>query len=554
MLTQLKTPDQTRPKHRPWWLPRAVIAAAVGGLLLALALIPGPTRVRIERINRLIAEGKLGLYDHELSPRIAAQFTWLARYAGVRDRVVVDGPIAPDQLTFVVTNPAYQDVTHCGPVTPSTIHRSKRSLSTNCSCVPPRSMSSVRKVSNSMFSMHELPFVTSYLNFIVAHELGHWQKHDHAAAFFYYGWNEGTASLGEEKEADASAVRTLLRARIAGDIPEGVERNNAIFAAGIDDKLVAPDQRATADIVGGVLMLVETAMFSSSPFSPYYSDDSHPSLVARVRSAVDTIQSTTHSTLPPVAAQIVAAEVRRFSALSDWRHRELMLPGPLQKASVRAGALWIGRTDIPDPNADATQEQLYRIPLLSLMMDRGYGAFEAPRPIATGYSKVGEAYNYAEGLGAWVDGKFEAGDLAIGLPGQIEPLGIKGYPIWSADHQGASVEIGTTWSISDTPSMRGGELASPALRAAVQAKLDSTDVEIGPPLLRDGRNLRPRPRTRSPRPLAVPRLSDRVGRTARGGGTRGISFRYQCRTRHRQHGPSRDFLVGTVARQCRPGA
>ena len=68
---------------------------------------------------------------------------------------------------------------------------------------------------NSMFTINDYGYIVSYTNFILSHELEHWQKHRRAAAFFCYGWGEGTASLSEEVEADRSpspAVRVFLTA------------------------------------------------------------------------------------------------------------------------------------------------------------------------------------------------------------------------------------------------------------------------------------------------------------------------------------------------------
>lgn len=438
-----------------------------------------------------VAQGEIGIHDPQLSSALTAQFTWLARHAGVRGRIVVDGAIAPDQLTFLVTRAADQDVTHCGAGN-AIYDPAINTIFVDELLVQPTELNVIGTNSvNSMFSMRELRFVTSYLNFIIAHELGHWQKHDHAAAFFYYGWNDGAASLGDEQAADASAVRTLLDGQMSSDIPDVVRRNNAILAAAVDDSSVTGDQRATADVVGGVLMLIETSLFSSSPFSPYYADAKHPSLLARARSAVDTMQRTRRSPLPPVEARLVETEIRRFSALRVWRHREIMLPGPLQKADVRAGALWLGRTDIPDERDNRLPEQLYRISLADLRNDRASGPLSEPRPVMIGYSKIGKEYDYAEGFGAWVNRKFEDGDPTVGLPGKSEPLGIKEYPLWAKDARGVDVQVGSSWSISDLGRLKGGEVTSIALIAAVRAKVALADVQLGAPRVVDTQILVP---------------------------------------------------------------
>src|ERR1700732_2448051 len=345
------------------WHPRGVIlAGALAAALTWTALSSSPAELRARRLNALLADGEVGRLDPKLQHRLQAQFVWLARHAGVRDPVVVNGPIRPHQLTLVVTTPRFQAITHCGAGN-AIYDATLSSIFVDESLVWPTEVNVIGTPSvNSMFTVDRLGYVVSYTNFILAHELGHWQKHGRAAAFFYYGWNDGAANLAEEQEADRSAVRTILAARAAGDEPADLEQLNALAAIGLETVPLTERESAAGDLLGGVLLMSGDLLFSSSPFSPYYADRTHPDLLSRVHQAVRLIEAAPHGASLRAETDLMREELRRFGALGDWPHRELFFPGPLTVAGVRSGSLWLGRTDIPSPQTDALDEQIYRLP------------------------------------------------------------------------------------------------------------------------------------------------------------------------------------------------
>lgn len=434
------------------------LALLVGGVGW-LASSSNPTEVRINRLNELIARGQLGIVDPKLKARLDAQFKWLAWHAGARSAIVVNGKIRPHQLTLIVTRPEFVTLTHCG-LGNAVFDPALNTIFVDFTLVWPFEVNVIGGPGvNSMYGVADLGYVASYTNFILAHELGHWQAHNKAAAFFYYGWNEGAANLEEEKAADRSAVRTLIAAGNANDEPPALRTANALRAIGLDKITLSPVDRAAADMLGGILLMSYDLLFTSSPFSPYYSDESHPNLLSRVRRAAHDVERTGGRSSLVAETALVRLETERFSALGGWPHRELYLPGPLSVADVRDGALWLGRTDIPDP-AEAgpdkevrLDEHIYRIPLaaLSARLDNGT-ALAVPAPIKVGRSKVGAQYNYAEGFGQWVENEFEGGDPTIqlspappsreptqaGLGGVIRRVGDVAYEDmgwkWTAQH------------------------------------------------------------------------------------------------------------------------
>jgi hypothetical protein len=368
-------------------------------------------------LNALIAQGRLGNVDPALARRLQSQFPWLARHAGVSRPVAINEPIDRSRLTLIVTTPLYEKVTQCGAGN-ALFDPSLNVIFIDQSLLWPTEVNIIGSPSvNTMFTINDYGYIVSYTNFILAHELGHWQKHRRAAAFFYYGWEDGAASLAEEEEADSSAVATIFAAHAAGDEPSELKKLDALAQIGLKPAQLTTRDAAAGDVLGGIILMTSDLLFSSSPFSPYYSNPSHPNMLNRVDTAIRNVEIAPPGETLKTETGMVQAELARYAALGDWEHREIFLPGPLTIADARAGFLWLGRTDIPAIGLGSLQEQIERIPLDALTVDgRSNPKPISPVEVKAGYSKVGEQYGFAEDFGTWVSNEFENGDPEIGLP------------------------------------------------------------------------------------------------------------------------------------------
>src|SRR5882724_4953366 len=319
-----------------------ILSGCVSALMVWLAVSTDQSKHRERLLNELIAKGELGKANPALQKRLQMQFTWLTRYAGVRLPVGVNERIRRDRLTLNLTTPQYERFTHCG--TGNALYDpGLNTVFVDQSLVWPTEVNIIGTPSvNSMFSIDDYGYVVSYTNFILAHELGHWQKHQRASAFFYYGWGDGTASLAQEQEADRSAVRTIFPAREAGDEPRDLKKLDALSVVGLTAAELTTRESAAGDILGGMILMTNDLLFSSSPFSPYYSNRSHPDMLKRVDVAIRDVEATLPGAALKAETALVHAELGRLAALGDWDHREIFLPGPLTTADVRAGSLWLG--------------------------------------------------------------------------------------------------------------------------------------------------------------------------------------------------------------------
>jgi hypothetical protein len=220
-------------------------------------------------------------------------------------------------------------------------------------------------------------------------------------------------------------------------------------------------------------------LFSSSPFSPYYADRNHPDFLTRVRQAIASVEVAPATTLFAAETSLVRAELRRYTALGGWPHRELFFPGPLTVADVRSDALWLGRTDIPTPETGELDEQIYRIPLSSLSISEN-AALELPRPVKVGRSKAGAAYNYAEDFGSWVSAEFDHGDPGIGLPPAVASADPQQEKDWGRSRHGGYEFQGMAWRWPAQAATRAGRATERDLLLALEALSREGKPTLGP--------------------------------------------------------------------------
>jgi hypothetical protein len=178
---------------------------------------------------------------------------------------------------------------------------------------------------------------------------------------------------------------------------------------------------------------------------------------------------------------LVRAELQRLAALGDWGHTEMFFPGPLTRAEVRGTFLWLGRTDIPTAQTVQLEEQIYRVPL-SLVVTRTKkgGAPIEPQMVKAGYSKVGEAYNFAESYGAWVDEEFEHGDRDIGLPPSEAPEDPTPEKDWGRSKWGGFESLGTAWRWPARGSTAEGRVSEQELLVTLQELIPGNSLSLGP--------------------------------------------------------------------------
>jgi len=275
---------------RRFFVFRGLILVAIIALTIWLSVSSNPSNRRERLLNELISKGELGKTNPVLEKRLRTQFTWLAQHAGVRLHIGVNTQMTRDQLTLIVTTPQYETLTNCGSGN-AIYDPSLNAIFVDQSLLWPTEVNIIGTPSvNSMFTVDAYGYVVSYTSFILAHELGHWQKRHRASAFFYYGWGDGTASLAEEKAADRSAVATIFAGRAAGDEPPGLRKLDALSAIGLGSTQLTARESAAADILGGMVLMTNDLLFSSSPFSPYYSNRSHPDMLERADEAIREVE------------------------------------------------------------------------------------------------------------------------------------------------------------------------------------------------------------------------------------------------------------------------
>jgi hypothetical protein len=278
-----------------------------------------------------------------------------------------------------------------------------------------------------------------------------------------------------------------MAARAAGDEPSALKQFDALPAIGLETVPLTGRESAAADILGGVLLMSDNLLFSSSPFSPYYADRSHPDLLNRVRQALRLVDAAPKGAPLRAETDLIREELRRFGALGHWPHRELFLPGPLTVADVRSGSLWLGRTDIPLPRIQALDEQVYRLPLSAISIHtNNSNPLELPQPLKVGRSKVGKEYNYAEDYGTWVSSEFENGDPTLRLPAAVLSSEPQAEKDWGRSRWGGFEFLGMAWRWPSRGATPAGRVTERDLVQALRPLPNSGSLVLGHLQWQDG--------------------------------------------------------------------
>ena len=382
-------------------------------LVVWLATVSAPADHRRAQINALIRSGAIGHLDAALQKRFAAQVLWLAKHAGVKGLVSVNGEIRRDRLTVLSTDPKFKSLTGCGSGN-ALFDPALDAIFLDESLVRPIDLPLLgSKGAYSMSNVDTFGFVVSYINFVLAHELGHRQSGRKAAGFFSYGVNSGSArTLAQEQSADRFAVSTIVKGYVAGDVPEALKKANAVSALGLTGGGLSQSDRGAADILGAMVVMSKALLFSSSPYSPYYFNANHQSFLERARDALSSVDGPLTDQALWAKAPAFREDLARTASLSHWPSIELYFPEPLVLVDARAGALWVGTRAIPVGGEYEISEHLYRLPLDSLAVHSG--SLRRQSVIAVAMASSRKAADSP--LGDWVEAAFARGDEKVGLP------------------------------------------------------------------------------------------------------------------------------------------
>jgi hypothetical protein len=455
---------------------KILVVVALIATAATMSWFGAPSKKRMAQINALVASHQLGNVNPKLQKKLDAQFRWLVANTGVKADVAVNKALRKDRLTLLVTDPRYVSLTHCGAGN-AIFDPSLHAIFIDIGLVHPYEVNIIGTPSvSTMFSADDLPYVEHYTNFIIGHELGHWAKRSRASAFFYYGFNDGNSHLSEELDADRFAIETLRRGYARG----GKSPGSPAVASVLSD-----DARLTDDVLAGIVQMNQNLLFSNSPYSPYFSDQAHPDFLTRVALAIKHVGGASPSSS---RAAFLSAYTQRIADLGSWSHQELVFSGPISAAGFRNKSLWLAQVDIPpEPQGPGDnivfEEKLYRIPGSSFSMANvaSMGVSPPLKSVATGFSRVGEKFNYEESIGGWSERQFEDGNRDAGLPPAELPPDPHSSIIWAPSRWGGLQKEGILWQWDARGSRKTGKTSEKEFLSTLRLRFPRGTIALGHP-------------------------------------------------------------------------
>lgn len=358
---------------------RALLFGSLG-LLGWLGLSKTPTERRRIRMNRLISAGQLGVLFEDQQNRLRDQIDWLARAAGLVERVGVNEPIRTDRLDVVISQPQFEMLTKCS-FGNAVYDPFLKTIFIDQSLLIPDSLHMLGESSAiSMFTLDDLPFIKSYMSFIIAHEIAHHQLRDEKGskrprAFFSASKNNADQKVDwrDEEQADEYAINLLISAYQNDSMPDWYDRSAAREAAGLPFADIGPSAAASAEVIAAVSLMTDVLLFAEGPYSPFFFDGEHPSFVDRALTAFNRVSQTESSGPPSQQLPALVEGAARKNRMIRWRAAEILLPYPVLHVAREGSNLVIGchRPDPSDPHFRL--DTLYRKPIDFTEL-RSYGA------------------------------------------------------------------------------------------------------------------------------------------------------------------------------------
>ena len=467
---------------------RAFVLGAIGLSGLAwLAVSDGPTTRRVRKINDAIRSRGLGQLPTLARERLELQFPWLAEISGLQSRVRINQEIDPAALNLIVTTPEFEEITGCG-LWNALYDPSVQTIFVDRSLVwPVELLVEGDKGTVSMYRLDNTNIVVGFLNFILAHELGHWRRRSKTAGCFVYAMpNEERPSkkenFAEEQAADALAVSAIMASFQQGTVPKPLMTLNSAQLFG--SFRASQAEIGAMDIIVSMLEITRKMLFSAGPYSPYFADSQHPDFLRRCETTIRSLTTSGDRSSLIERMPLVREELHRMAGLAFLSAHELVFPEPISNLDVRDRVIWAGTVPVqPTPTSQNDKliypdEHLFSVPLASFESAGHRRAIALTESCLTGNSKPGPGDDPYTTPGSWIGKLFDEGHQTAGLPvPRIPgPRPDHGHDDYSAFP--GFLYTGTRWTWEDdTGASR--MIDEVDLKALIAAK-GHADVSIGP--------------------------------------------------------------------------
>jgi hypothetical protein len=260
---------------------RLIGAAACAGLFIWLLRDSSSGNRRSLAIDSALKKGTIG----SLSPERLGWFTSVANSiataSGITAPIAINQPWRRGSLNIYTTTPPASSISHCDRGN-AVYDRELDAIFVDTALFDTSDFQTFLSSTAyaNVVSLSDLPFLRTYLQFLILHEVGHRQLHMSIGIIFDSG---RPAAAAREREADDFAFEKLTAAYETG--PGGASAGKAgadLFDLNLADLI--PRDKVSADLAAMAVGMNLSFLFITNPFAPFYQDEAHPTFLARSRS------------------------------------------------------------------------------------------------------------------------------------------------------------------------------------------------------------------------------------------------------------------------------
>lgn len=370
---------------------RLLAFALLAALLGFLVVESNGQNERRRELDVALKEGTIGGLNAEETYRLSETLRAFAKAVGIKEELTLNSPYRSGTLQVYTTTPAARKITHCGRGN-AVYDAELDAIFVDMSVVKPLD-SETRSVDDDKRKPNN-QLISTYLHFVLLHEMGHRQLHRSSGGFF--DSTKGDLQRTHEDEADDFAIANLIKIYKqfllkSQAVASGLYGGSSGMAWLNAEELMDEDfsqNRVTLDIVMALFAMTKELQLSNYPFSPFYSDEAHANLVERslrILQALDRVENLDRAISN--RRNYLKAFLQRLKLQADVQLMQIEIPGWIAEIAFAKQDLWIV----------SNIGQSYRFTRAEIERSRASKRHTAPERV------VASAYPRPDNWFAWLD-------------------------------------------------------------------------------------------------------------------------------------------------------
>ena len=373
-----------------------IIIGCVCAALMAW-LVFSPSTNRVDAINNAIKTHRLNhLVDSDLKA-LSLIVGMICKASGINERVRLDEPILQYRpLSFLVTDSKLEKLTHCSKSN-AIYDKELNAVFIDESLVVPTEWNHYMPAGRFpiLVTAKEMPFLQTFLEFVIAHEIGHFKLHRHLRNNFDASMSKNSGEFQrQELQADSFAVQTMIKAIMADKDGNFLPKNiGGTMELNADTMNSATDKAVLAITDVGRNMPVALLM-GPETYSPYETDAAHPAFFERSRNAVFAVRN-----LPCKITKVHAEAIYTLQSLNaidriahQYSFTEIYVPEQILNVNFDKKGIVIQPLD--------SVGKLYKLPYDGFKNVTMQGSVKKVRAVPVLFKRSGIPYDFEHG-GVW---------------------------------------------------------------------------------------------------------------------------------------------------------